>query len=176
VSQWIQQDYFWWAVALPSLIASWAVISAWPAARVELRLWAYSVLLTTLVAIPPIQSYLHFLGQNPANIYAVPIFLLAYLVCGCYESPSARIAYAGTFVSLLIADLAGAWHLSRRLPSPTEPFPMAIGGAGLMDGLVLIPIGAGLLVVTIQQILRRGHELSFLLGRKKYRAQRAGTP
>jgi hypothetical protein len=175
VSQWIVQDYFWCSVALPAVIATWSLMTTWTTARRELRLWAVSVLLTTLLTIPPIQPYLHVLGQHPANIYALPIFMIVYLVWGRYEAPSARIAFAGTFVSLLIADLAGAWHLSRPMPAAAQPFFLPVGGAGLMDGLLLIPIGATFIAVLIQQVLRRGHELSFLIGRKQYRAHRAAS-
>lgn len=169
------QEYFWIAVAIPAAISAWAVMSTWPAASV-LGPWTCSVGFTTLLAVPPLQPYLHALGQSPMNVYAPPVFVVAYLVWGRYELPSVRIAYAGTFLSLMIADFAGAWLLSQHLAPSEQPFFFYVGGAGMVDGLVLIPAGAALLVGSIKLILRRGHELSFLLGRAQYLSQKAPKP
>jgi hypothetical protein len=47
-----------------------------------------------------------------------------------------------------------------------------IGGAGLSDGLVLGPIGAALITGLTKSLVKRGHNISFLLGRKRMPAQR----
>lgn len=173
VSDWISQDYFWFAVAMPTAITLWAVISTWPRFRSALGPWACSVGLTTVLVVPPVQSYLHLLGQHPLNIYAMPVFVVVYLVWGQYELPSVRIAYAGTFSSLLLANFVGAWFLSQRTAPSDQPFFLFVGGTGIFDGLVLIPTGAALVIAATKLLLRRGHRVSFLLGRKQFLSQKA---
>jgi hypothetical protein len=167
MSDWANQGFFWIAVVSPALVTIWALISTWPKPATEFRRWFFSTAPTSLVAVPPVQPYLHMIKQQElANVYAVPVFLIVYLVWGRFEVPSIPIAYAGTFLSLLIADFAGAWFAAAT--TSARPFFAFVGGGGLWDGLFLIPIATGLVTAMTKKVLKNGHNLSFLIGRKMF--------
>lgn len=126
-----------------------------------------SLLLSILQAHPAIQA-LYFIvgtGNQEYHTHALPFFVALYFFFGRFHLPSLGFVYAGTYLTLLVtdlADLAFRWH------GDTDRLPLmmyfdAIGGGGLWDGLLHLPLLSVLLAWLTRAELRKGKRYKWML-------------
>ena len=84
---------------------------------------------------------------------------------GNFALPSAYTAFAGSFLTLVCADLAHAGGSAFTGPRQFEHVLSGIGGAGLWDGLVIVPVAPMALVFLVRRLLLSGRTVRFMVGR-----------
>jgi hypothetical protein len=152
------------AVLIPMLAVLYCLYRDFANLRINLPVFTYSSVGGAVMALPPAQSLLHFMGQPETDIVVVPLFLGLYPLIGRFNLPSYCTAYAGTFLSLLFADLIAASYSAVYQIPWWKPF-LWIGGYGISDGLVLLPIGALLPVFLIRYAIKQGYSLRLFNGK-----------
>lgn len=166
MSQW----HLYVVVMVPLLLAA---ILTW-SARSDLRgnTWVVTaaLLLSMIQGLPQVQQlYFQVVSGDPAlQTRAMPFFPAVYLLFGRFMLPSPSLAYAGTFLSLLATDFVSVtshW-LTDPLGHPLSYHFSGIGGAGLVDGLVVLPILAVGIVHYARYGLKRGIAFRWMLGRE----------
>lgn len=120
---------------------------------------------SALLAVPPAQQWMAVAWHEEGSLYVPALFTPAYLVWGRFTLPSAYTAFSGSFFTLLFADLAHAGWLGVIDVERVERALSGIGGAGLSDGLILVPLASVALVLLVRRILASGKPLRFMVGR-----------
>lgn len=125
---------------------------------------------SVFMALPPLQASLHIFGQPMNEVVVVPLFVALYPIFGKFDLPSPATAFCGTFISLMFADLSAAMYStlnSEHIPW-WQPYTW-IGGNGIFDGLLWLPLGSAALAFFIRRALVAGYEIRFLHGRDNSR-------
>lgn len=123
--------------------------------------------LCAVLATPWIQPLLHVFGQPQGHLVVPPLFVVIYLVFGRFQWPRAETAFAGTYLSLLLADLVFSTFIFLD-GKPAQVAYGAIGGAGYADGLLISPIAGAALTGFLHWLCKRGHFFRFMVGRTAY--------
>ena len=133
----------------------------------EIFIWV--ALVSVVLSLPALQETLSLPWQDKAALYVPALFTPAYIVWGRFELPSAYSAFAGSFLTLFLADIASVTWGTLHSPQNFLSGLSGIGGAGLVDGLVVIPLASVAVIGFIRFILKSGRALRFMVGRKKWR-------
>lgn len=158
-------------MALPGVISLIGWLSARCSFREQRELILLGSLCTAVQALPAIQAPLSLLG-HPGDLHAMPVFLLLYLMLGRFESLSLRVAFGGTFLSLLLTDLVGATVCTNADLGALGDCLYSIGGGGWADGLLLLPAGAAIAAIVVKVAARRGCLVFVLLATREQRPLR----
>lgn len=133
--------------------------------------FALAMAVTIVIALPPIQDLFHWPGRPDGNTYLLPIFPIIYVLFSRYELPSHSFVFGGTYVTSLGGDLASATKLAFVDDFGIKAFSW-IGGAGLLDGLILMPVLATMFSWFLERRLIRGDRIRFLVGHNAYQDER----
>lgn len=140
ITHWTAQPHFWFAVGLPAAVSLMIAIRNREEVVRNAGVWVAGTMLTIASAYADIRPLLG-LPRDPFGVYAVPVFLLAYLAAGRYRVANPAFCVAGTFASLLAADLVIFGHrLIVGAPGAFEALA-GIGAGKPLDGLLLAPLG-----------------------------------
>jgi hypothetical protein len=119
---------------------------------------------------PEIQDIYAAHGRTAEGLFAhaIPFFPIAYLFFGRFDLPSVPVAWAGTYICLLITDLSFNYFQWRIGPYDLPLLLSGIGGGGWLDGLVWLPVGAAAITAFARYRLKRGYAFQSMVGRKSY--------
>lgn len=166
IAAWVRTEHFAIAVLFPTMAATVCMWASRDAVRGNFWIFFAAVCATIVVALPPVEPWLHVLDPEPANLHTLPLLPVAYLLLGRYRLPNPALAYGATFFSLLIADLVGANAYAQLNGAPAGSSLVGVGGAGARDGLVLLPIVAAIITWSVRALLVQGVPLR-LFGRRQ---------
>lgn len=161
---WTSQPYFWFAVALPALLAGIAARLRSQDVRANLDVWLLATTLTIASAYTELRPLIG-LAPDPYGVYALPVFPVAYLVAGKYRVASRAVCFAGTFASLLATDLivfAQRWLAGSADAGDTL---VGIGAGRPIDGHLVAPVGAWVTAWLVAGLQRRGTPLRMFRSR-----------
>lgn len=148
--------FFVWAASTVALavdsrpsFALWRKRIVWilcTLASIALSHWHYEPLpggdVATQLRIPAVMAACIIVTSHPA--------LERYFKWGVTE------VFAGIFLSLFLADVYGALLMAMRTGLDFGVALNGVGGAGMSDGLVLVPVGVTLVYWLINLVRRRG--------------------
>lgn len=155
------------AVFVPALITILVMLRSKGDFARNGSLFAWSAVLSAILATPWIQPYLHTFGQPATDVLIPPLFVVLYIFFGRYVLPSIGTAFAGTYLALIFGDLVSATINAFHHTPYWQPFTW-IGGALLIDGLFLLPIFGAMTIWFLKTALLRGNAVSFLFGRNQH--------
>jgi len=162
-------------VIIPSLIAAVVLVSKRNAVRDNGQVFLISIALSALQGRPEIQSVYAIAGYGQElTAHGLPIFLVLYLVFGRFAAPSAFVAWSGTFISLMVTDLAFSYFLWASGSNELEYLLSGIGGGRWHDGLVVLPISAAAVIAFVRYRLAHGDSFGFMMGQRLHLARMAG--
>lgn len=155
------------AVLAPAVVTLVCLPLAISAARANKWLLILTTVVTLFIALPPVQSVFHWGDRPLGNTYLLPVFPVAYVLFGQFDRPSLSFMFAGSFLTLLIGDLAAMTKLAIVDGLGVDAYGF-IGGAGLMDGLLIMPIAGTALAAFVSHQLKSGKRIRLLFGRDAY--------
>lgn len=137
-----------------------------------------SVVLSIAQGRPEIQNVYAAYGRTEAGLFAhgMPFFVVIYLFFGRFDLPSIPLTWAGTYIGLLVTDLAFNYFQWRLGPYDLPILLSGIGGGGWLDGLVVLPIAAVGVTLFARRELMRGHVFWSMVGRRRFMAARQTIP
>jgi hypothetical protein len=159
------------ALLLIQLLASVMLISRFaPELKRNVLLACLAVALSFVQARPEIQSLFGTIGPEtgPYSAKGLPIFIVLYLIFGQFSQPSVAVAFAGSFLCLLVTDVSHSFFWSQIGPESFWFHAQGIGGAGLVDGLVIAPIAASAITYLVVILGQRGVVFRSMLGQRRY--------
>ncbi len=161
---WTSQPHFWFAVALPAVLAGLAARHRAQEMRANLDVWLLATILTLASAYTELRPLIG-LAPDPYGVYALPLFPAAYLAAGKYRVASRAVCFCGTFASLLATDLIVC--AQRWLTGSGDAADSLVGvGAGRpVDGLIVGPVGAWVAAWLVAELQRRGTPLRIFRSR-----------
>ena len=135
----LSQEHAWYTFALP-----WAFVAYWLATeRTDARVlyhWVPCTLWTNVLSW-------WVLTPDTIQLHMVDVFffyLAFYLYLGYRITPLA--AYSLTYLSVWVPDMMRSRELVGAGYASAETYYFGVGGAGLGDGLVVVPLAAAALV------------------------------
>jgi hypothetical protein len=157
-------------VLLPLLLSLVVMVRCRSALAGNWLLFYLAVALSFVQGRPEIQDLYAQIGRSEEYLFAhaVPFFVILYLIFGRFEMPSVWIAWAGTFLCLLVTDASFTYFQWRLGPYDIQTLLGAIGGAGWEDGLLITSLGAGTITAFAHWQIKRGHEFVSMIGRRRY--------
>lgn len=134
----------WIAVALPTLLSAVLLYNA------RRRLGQYPALIRLWWISLPLMYFTSYWREadDVLSLQIVVLFSMGALCLVWRRHPVAPgLAYALTFVSLLIVDVARAVQYALDEGYPLSVFLRGVGGAGMYDGLFIFPLLTAVCVV-----------------------------
>lgn len=164
LQNWWSQPHFWFAVALPALLATIAARRHRPEMLANLGVWLVGTALSVASAYSNLRPLLG-LAPDPYGVYALPIFPVAYLIAGRYRVASRGLCAAGTFLSLLAVDVVVAVQRFAAGAPDAAATVVGIGARQPVDGLIVVPLGAALAAWQVGRLQRQGVDLRLFKSR-----------
>ena len=126
---------------------------------------------------PEIQEVYAAHGRSVGGLFAhaAPFFAILYLFFGRFDLPSVPLAWAGTYICMMVTDLSFNYFQWRIGTYDLPLLASGIGGAGWLDGLVWLPMGAAAITLFVRWELRRGNVFWSMVGRRRYMSARQWT-
>ena len=143
---WVTSPHFWVAVLAPGLLASYWGFSSRERLRQNYALIFSALLLTLISALPPIDALTRAWAKYPDDVHALPAFPFIYLLRRPVRELSSSFCFAMTFATLLTTDIIVTFWYALRGIMAADAYPGGIGGGGILDGLVVLPVLSALLV------------------------------
>jgi hypothetical protein len=155
---------------IPSLASCVLLVRYWGDLRGSRLVFAFAIALSVAQGRPEIQEVYTLHGTSASGLYAhgLPFFAVLYLIFGRYDLPSALLAWAGTYLCLMVTDLSFNYFNWRTGAYDWELLLFGIGGAGWYDGLVWQPLGATAITAFVRSRLERGYVFQSMIGRRRF--------
>ena len=153
-----------------SLISIFVLIKQRHELHVNWLIFTLSAALSLVQGRPEIQAvYLEVGRAGPGLVaHALPLFVIIYLVFGRFDLPSVPLTWAGTYSCLMVTDLSFNYFQWRKGEYELAFLMSGIGGAGWMDGLVILPFAAAATTLYARWGIRRGHDFKLMIGRRSF--------
>lgn len=157
-------------VLIPSLVSCALLVLYRGELRGNWRLLGVVITLSLVQGRPEIQEVYAEFGRSAPGLYAhgLPFFVILYLIFGRFNLPSVQIAWSGTYLGLMVTDLAFNCFQWLSADYEWQLLLSGIGGAGWFDGLIWLPLGAAAITAFVRYQLERGYIFQSMVGRKRF--------
>ncbi len=164
---------FWhslFVALLPSTVAVAILIRYRSEIRENWLIFLLAIAFSFVQGRPEIQGIYALHGRSFEGVFAhaAPFFIILYIFFGRFLLPSVPLAWAGTYICLMVTDISANYFQWRIGPYDLPVLLSGIGGAGWLDGLIWLPIGAAAITAFARYRLIRGHTFKSMVGRKIY--------